>query len=127
MSYRFPGNIRELQSMIFDAASRREGDTIPLEPITEHIREHSTPAESTATFPVSATSGRTHAPVPTLGRGTGISISGPFPTLDEIEDWFISEAMKRADGVQVIAAQLLGMSPATLSRRLKEKQGRCPQ
>ena len=49
-----------------------------------------------------------------------ISFSGPFPTLQEVEDYFISKAIKRTDGIQAHAAKLLGISESALSRRLSK-------
>jgi DNA-binding protein Fis len=47
-----------------------------------------------------------------------ISYSGRFPTLKEVEDYLISEALERAEGNQTVAARMLGVSQSTLSRRL---------
>ena len=51
-----------------------------------------------------------------------ISFVGRFPTLREVEDFFIDEAMTRSQGNQSVAARLLGVSQSTLSRRFKKKE-----
>ena len=48
---------------------------------------------------------------------------GHFPTIREIEEYIIDEAMKLAKGNQGIAANLLGMGRQTLNIRLKTKKG----
>lgn len=53
---------------------------------------------------------------------TGISLAdlfGHFPTVHEIEERVIREAMELAKGNQGIAASLLGMTRQTLNNRLK--------
>jgi transcriptional regulator with AAA-type ATPase domain len=45
-----------------------------------------------------------------------IDYFGAFPLLEEVDELFFNEAMQKAQGNQVIAAQLLGVSPSTISR-----------
>jgi len=47
-----------------------------------------------------------------------IIFTDAFPTLKEAENLIITEALKRADGNQSIAADLLGMSRRALNNRL---------
>jgi DNA-binding NtrC family response regulator len=47
---------------------------------------------------------------------------GRFPTLREAEDAVIEEALKRAEGNQTIAAELLGVSRRALNNRLRRKR-----
>ena len=44
-----------------------------------------------------------------------------MPTLKEMEDFLIAEAMKKSKEKQSIAALHLGISQSTLSRRFKKK------
>ena len=44
-----------------------------------------------------------------------------LPTLNEIEDALINEALKRSDNNQTIAADLLGISRRALNNRLSRK------
>jgi DNA-binding protein Fis len=48
------------------------------------------------------------------------SFSEQLPTLKQTEQLLISEAMKRANGNQAIAAQWLGITRQALNKRLKQ-------
>ena len=48
-----------------------------------------------------------------------IDIPERFPTLKEAEDSLIEEALRRANGNQTIAAELLGISRRALNNRLR--------
>ena len=54
-------------------------------------------------------------------EGLPILIPGRFPTLDEVEEAMVSEALKRAKGNQGVAATLLGLSRPALNRRLARR------
>ena len=51
-----------------------------------------------------------------------VSLFGHFPTMKEVEEYVIGEAMKRANGNQGIAASLLGTTRQTINRRLQSKE-----
>jgi DNA-binding NtrC family response regulator len=106
-SYHFPGNIRELQSVIYDAVSRCETPILSLSVFRDYIKKRSGQGEQ----------GETNM----TKDAFNISYSGRFPTLKEAEDFFIEEALQKAKGNQSIAATYLGINQSTLSRRLKEK------
>jgi DNA-binding NtrC family response regulator len=103
-TYNFSGNIRELQSMIFDATVRHQNGTLSLSYFREYIQKKT---------------GRGVSDIKLPDDEKLISIGDHFPTLKEIEDFLIKEAMDRSEGNQTIAAQLLGVSQSTLSRRFK--------
>jgi DNA-binding NtrC family response regulator len=104
-TYHFPGNIRELQSMIFDAVSRHKSRILSLSVFKEYMNKHK--EHQVKKWEETETGGKK------------INYSGGFPTLKEVEDFFIKEAMEKAAGNQSIAAQLLGIAQSTLSRRFK--------
>ncbi len=107
-NYHFPGNVREFQAMVFDAVAQHESGVLSLENFKGFIKEERLYAQTSL--------------APTDQDITQrISISGHFPTLKEVEDFFISEALKRANGNQGIAASLLGITRHALSKRLKRK------
>jgi DNA-binding NtrC family response regulator len=103
--YHFPGNIRELQSMILDAVSSHQSGKLSLEVFKSYIRQKH-PA-----FDVSK-------PLP-AGEDLMISFSDQLPTLKKAEQSLVSEALKRAKGNQAIAAQMLGITRQALNKRLK--------
>ncbi len=105
-TYTFPGNIRELESMVFDAMSRHESGVL-----STGVFRAAIDAERDGTDPGGATDGL-----------SGISYGDSFPTLSEVEEFFFSEALRRAEGNQTIAARLLGVSQSTLSRYLKNSR-----
>ncbi|MBN2736971.1 MAG: sigma-54-dependent Fis family transcriptional regulator [Spirochaetales bacterium] len=105
-SYDFPGNVRELQSIIYDAVSRNKENTLNLQLFKKHIDNHKMPigiSESKKT------------------KGFSIFLSGKFPTLKEVEDFIIEVAMQRGEGNQSIASRLLGINQSTLSRKIRNK------
>jgi DNA-binding protein Fis len=54
------------------------------------------------------------------GNGAPVSYTGEIPKLKDVEEYLIAQAVKIAEGNQTIAAQFLGISQSTLSRRLKK-------
>ncbi|MGH1366177.1 MAG: sigma-54-dependent transcriptional regulator [Calditrichia bacterium] len=99
-NYPFPGNVRELEAMVFDAVSRHEAGVISLKTFRDRIGNS---AEN---------------PLPASKQGEQLQFPLVLPTLKEIDALLIAEALKRADGNQTIAAQLLGLTRKALSNRL---------
>lgn len=107
-AYCFPGNVRELQSLIYDAVSQCETPVLSLSVFKDYLKRRRESLEKI----------KTSLPQDSLS----LSYSGRFPTLKEVEDYFILEAVRMAEGNQSIAATFLGISQSTLSRRLQEKK-----
>ncbi len=107
--YDFPGNIRELQAMIFDAMSRHESGKLSLSRFKEIIQRHSTltPVESADT---------------SLTLESLYTSLDHLPTLKEAEEFLMQAALKRADGNQTLAAMLLGITRQTLHNRLQARK-----
>jgi DNA-binding NtrC family response regulator len=102
--YHFPGNVRELQSLIFDTVSRSSEETLNESYVKEYCAKASDqPMEQERT-----------------GNGAPVSYTGEIPKLKDVEEYLITQAVKIAEGNQTIAAQFLGISQSTLSRRLKK-------
>jgi transcriptional regulator with PAS, ATPase and Fis domain len=106
-TYRFPGNIRELEAMVFDAVSNHKLGKLSMEVFKSHIYEkHSAPEiESEGQI---------------LGSNILVSFSEQLPTLKQAEQSLIDEALKRAKGNQSIAARNLGITRQALNKRLKK-------
>lgn len=107
-TYHFPGNIRELEGMIYDALSLHQGGVLSMEPFKARIGMSGSPLRP---------------PIPNgaaaeTGENKGVIFLDPLPSLKEVEEMLIEEALKRADGNQTIAAQLIGMSRKALNNRL---------
>lgn len=52
--------------------------------------------------------------------GLSVNATGPFPTLNETEEFILMHALKRAEGNQLTAAKLLDISRQSLQRRMKK-------
>ena len=106
-TYYFPGNIREFESMIFDAVSRHISGKLSMDVLKAHItQKHPALKTDPANLPPETT-----APV---------TFSEQLPTLKEAEQLLIDEAMYRSNGNQSIAALSLGISRQALNKRLKK-------
>jgi DNA-binding NtrC family response regulator len=106
-TYCFPGNIRELQSMVFDAVSRHKSKVLSMDVFKAHIHREQESRNPRKT-------------VKDPNNSYPLAITGDFPTIKETTLWLISEAMNRSDGNQSIAAGMLGISQQALSKRLKK-------
>jgi DNA-binding NtrC family response regulator len=107
-NYRFPGNIRELEAMIHDAVARHTSGVLSMKNIRELVGAG---RELDAALPETDT-GEDDS------KSQSLDLAGRLPTLKEAETILIEEAMKRADGNQRIAAELLGISRQALNKRL---------
>ncbi len=105
-NYTFPGNIRELKAMVFDGVAQHRSGVLSLESFRKFIAEKGGYVE-TVISPSSQS------------PDSKIDFSGRFPTLKEVEQYLITEALKRSDGNQGIAASLLGLTRQALNKRLK--------
>ena len=106
-NYPFPGNVRELEGMIFDAVSLHASGILSLESIRKNIADHNQERNARDVGSDPNQTNDVH------------SYPGRFPTLEEAEDSLIEEALKRAEGNQTIAAELLGISRRALNNRLR--------
>ncbi len=104
-SYHFPGNVRELKTMVFDAVIQHKSGILSMNSFREIIRQdRSSPSKGVSS---------------TVKNSNLLSgIFGRFPTLKETEEYLISEALRLSNGNQGIAASLLGISRQALNKRL---------
>ena len=105
-TYNYPGNIRELESIIFDAVSRHESGQLSMQSFKTYIKTKNHELESDQL--------QTEKQFNEL-----ITFHDQLPTLKQAEHRLISEALSRSNGNQSIAAMMLGISRQALNRRLK--------
>jgi DNA-binding NtrC family response regulator len=108
-NYNFPGNIRELQAMVFDAVAQNNSVVLSLGVFRDHISRAARLEEV-----------KHH----TSDRNDGIPITfaDPLPTIKQATRMLVEEAMHRAGNNQSTAASLLGISQQALSKRLKNME-----
>ncbi len=109
-NYSFPGNIRELKSMIIDAVSRHKSGVLSLQAFRSHIKRSQPDKTGKARHHSDATR-----------KSPSIIFPEPdLPTIKQATDLLVREAMQRSNGNQSIAAGMLGISQQALSKRLKK-------
>jgi DNA-binding NtrC family response regulator len=107
-TYHFPGNVRELEAMIFDAVSSHKSGKLSLNVFKAHTFRKSAGLSTDPDDLYDC------APVPM------ITFPEPLPTLKEAVQSLIDEALKRSKGNQSIAALSLGISRQALNKRLQK-------
>jgi two-component system response regulator PilR (NtrC family) len=96
MTHTWPGNIRELENAMERAVALERSPTILPDSLPEQLHEKAAAVVSSAA-----------APVPEGFPNTGFDLERH---VQDIEREYIAEALRRAGGVKVKAAELLGMS-----------------
>jgi len=109
-TYSFPGNVRELEALVFDAVARHEGTTLSLASFKDAIADGLDGA------------GTGEAPERTPVTMALDVFPDRLPTLRDSENRLIAEALRRADGNQGVAAGLLGLSRQALNKRLSRSR-----
>lgn len=104
MNHPFWGNIRELKAYIADAVARCDRGLITENLIAERLTGKTAGAAAAVTETASLP-----------------AIFGRFPTLEELTEYAVGEALASADNNQSQAARLLGISRQALNKRLKKK------
>ncbi|MCF6176030.1 MAG: sigma-54 dependent transcriptional regulator [Victivallaceae bacterium] len=111
-SYHFPGNIRELEAMVFDAVSNHRAKMLSTKIFREHISRNSSEPIQTDNFKINSENWARNLEM--------------LPSLKDTALALVKEAMWRTGGNQSVAARMLGITPQALSSRLKrgkEKSG----
>jgi len=108
-TYDFPGNVRELETLIYDAVSRHESGVLSLETFKNIIKM------------ARERSGQNLPDLTPTTRGIDQLLKS-FPTLKQAEMFLIERALERAKGNQGIAASILGITRQALNKRLIRKK-----
>ncbi len=104
-TYSFPGNIRELESIIFEAVSRNMSGILSSRPIQEYIETQSGTRSETVNKDSQ--------------RDNPFSGFTELPRLDETHKLLITEALRRAGWNQSVAAKIIGISRSGLNKAIK--------
>lgn len=116
-TYDFPGNIRQLQSLIYDAVSRHIHGTLPLDVFKQSIKTGKDDSQSHRIDLLNSENTGNSLTPPSIEP-----VFGRFPTIKEMEDALIEEALKKTNGNQGIAASFLGITRQALNKRLNRKK-----
>ncbi len=103
-NYAFPGNIRELKSLVFDAVSRQQGRILGLKVFADGA----------------LTGGLRSSPLFTENSRPGITFGPQLPTVVEARRCLIAEALERSKGNISLAAKLVGLSRQSLSQYIRK-------
>jgi DNA-binding NtrC family response regulator len=102
-AYGFPGNVRELKALVFDAVANHRQGLLSLNSFKEAIGQDNSPDGVD--------------PLDFFRYCSGVA-EGQLPTLKEAEEALIAHALEKAGGNQGIAASHLGISRQALNKRL---------
>lgn len=101
-TYPFPGNVRELRSMVIDAVACHDKGVLSLASFLRHMDQNTS-------------GGAQRKPGETLSENR-VSFGADIPSLKEATIRLFREALRRAEGNQSIAARMLGVSRRTINR-----------
>ena len=105
----FPGNVRELKAMVYDAVARYSSGDLVIQPCNG-------PWDDV----VGDSDGGNQAPLMEQNIET---VFGHFPTINEAEEYLINEALRRTAGNLNLAAAMLGITRQTIANRRKKNGG----
>jgi transcriptional regulator with GAF, ATPase, and Fis domain len=108
-TYHYPGNVRELQAMIFDALSKHKRRSLSMDVFKEYIESRC---------------GKSEIEKKELGGDTVFSVLNTLPTLKDSGKLLVREALRRSQNDQAIAAAMLGITRQALNWRLKQEAAR---
>lgn len=129
-TYPWPGNVRQLKHAIYSAYYTCEDGVIALDDFPAYIVKGApneyTPPKTPSASPYESYSAFNEQPASPAEKAEAASApdADPLPTLrlEELESLAIREALRRADGNIMAAANLLGISKATLYRKIKRAE-----
>jgi DNA-binding NtrC family response regulator len=104
-TYSFPGNVRELISMVFDAVTRHKSGMLSMDSCIEAIGIKE--IKRTAAMPEQRSDENVFANLESL------------PTSEQAMQMLLDEALRRAKGNQSLAARMLGITQSAINKRLR--------
>ena len=108
-TYHFPGNIRELRALIYDAVAQHQFGVLSTKSFRDSIRPG--PMDTGG-----------HPAYSRANPDMLVNIFGHYPSIREIEEFLIEDALSRSNHNQGTAASLLGITRQALNGRLKREQ-----
>lgn len=106
-TYHFPGNVRELRALVYDAVSQHKTGLLAMESFIKALGGDKGTAKDIS---LKGRSGKT------------ISLAySRFPTMAEVQDRMIDEAIKFSKGNKSLAASILGITRQGLYKRLNKE------
>ena len=102
-TYSFPGNVRELKALVYDAVSVHRDRMLSMASFVKAVGQSPPATEETVSHP----------------KKNPFAGFTELPTFSEAAGLLVAEAMHRANGNQSMAARLLGISQPALNKRLK--------
>ncbi|HEY6006907.1 MAG TPA: sigma 54-interacting transcriptional regulator, partial [Geobacteraceae bacterium] len=107
-NYSFPGNLRELKAMVYDAMGVHTSMMLSMDTFIRAMEEQGAePREA-------AVDGR--------AEQNAFRSCERLPSLTEAVEQLVAEAMRRSDNNQTMASRILGISQPALSKRLKQRR-----
>jgi len=106
-TYCFPGNVRELKAMVYDAVSVHRDRMLSMDSFIKAVERAQAETGPCAVPPA---------------RQNPFAGFDELPTFGDAAAFLVMEAMERANNNQTLAARLLGISQPALSKRLKMRQ-----
>ncbi len=107
----FPGNIRELKSLVYDAVSRCSGETLSIQDF---------PSLDLRNKPRLPRTGDRSPQGSETWPGSLRKLQS-LPTIEEADTDLIAEALRRCESNKSMAARILGISRQRLARQLKKE------
>ena len=100
VAYGWPGNVRELENVVARALALNPSGVILPDDLPEHVR----------------------GALPEATTAEGV-IAADRPTLDELERRYAAQVLQETGGNKTRAAEILGIDPSTLYRKLSRYEG----
>jgi DNA-binding NtrC family response regulator len=105
-TYSFPGNVRELKALVYDAVSLHSSGVLSMDSFVTAI------GADTGTV----------QPLEDGERRNPFACCQRLPTFSEAAELLVAEAFARSNNNQTIAARMLGISQPALSKRLRQRE-----